>query len=192
MLWGLFVFLQLCGLCYREQSKVTRMAVAELVSISGEICIQNKITQYYIEIILCDVHTSGTPRPQHNCELKKKTVRLQRNDCESVEPVEIATCSGSCGSSESRWASKKYTVKNYVLGHAKRNKLLGQDSFSWRFTTVFIHRYSAMTNSLLHSCRCCRDVSTTNKTVEMTCAKGKKETLTYTLVTKCGCQSCLG
>ncbi|KAL0968828.1 hypothetical protein UPYG_G00272430 [Umbra pygmaea] len=48
--------------------------------------------------------------------------------------------------------------------------------------------YSAMKNSLMHSCSCCQEMSTSERKVEMVCSKGKKTTQTYIYIEQCGCR----
>ncbi|XP_017160895.1 intestinal mucin-like protein [Poecilia reticulata] len=54
-----------------------------------------------------------TCTPRYNCELHKNTTKLYVKNCESVEPVEITSCGGTCDSS-----SSMYSVETNSLMHS--------------------------------------------------------------------------
>ncbi|XP_034144021.1 mucin-2 [Esox lucius] len=47
--------------------------------------------------------------------------------------------------------------------------------------------YSAVKMGLMHSCSCCRELSTSERQVDMVCSDGKKTSHSYTYIDKCGC-----
>ncbi|XP_023811495.1 mucin-5AC isoform X2 [Oryzias latipes] len=49
-------------------------------------------------------------------------------------------------------------------------------------------KYSVEDDMMMHSCSCCKELATSNKTVEMICADDNKQSHTYILVEECGCE----
>ncbi|XP_074533351.1 mucin-2-like [Halichoeres trimaculatus] len=49
--------------------------------------------------------------------------------------------------------------------------------------------YSAETNSIMHTCSCCHELSTSQKEVDVTCPGGDTKKATYISVDECGCKA---
>ncbi|XP_076011725.1 intestinal mucin-like protein [Genypterus blacodes] len=48
--------------------------------------------------------------------------------------------------------------------------------------------YSSKSNSLHHSCSCCREISTSERRAQLSCGNGTQISYTYTHIDACGCQ----
>lgn len=49
------------------------------------------------------------------------------------------------------------------------------------------HRYSLEANKVEHTCECCQELQTSQRSVTLRCDDGSSRTFSYTQVEKCGC-----
>lgn len=122
--------------------------------------------------------TRSTGTPKSNCNVQTNTTVLAHDDCVSTTPVEITSCSGTCGTS-SMWVWKVIIQPEFL---PQKNALV------INCPTSVYYRYSSESNSVMHTCSCCVEEETSEKEVEMICRDGSKTTFTYIYIDSCGCQ----
>ena len=52
--------------------------------------------------------------------------------------------------------------------------------------------YTTVMRGFKNNCNCCQSTTSVKKTIELTCANGRKISKTYQVPTACGCSSCAG
>lgn len=64
-----------------------------------------------------------------------------------------------------------------ACGSSQQGRLLSRSS----------RRYSLEANTVEHTCECCQELQTSQKSVTLHCDDGSSRTFSYTQVEKCGC-----
>ncbi|XP_055365808.1 mucin-5AC-like [Betta splendens] len=106
-----------------------------------------------------------------------------------VPGTEQSDTNGCCKTCTPRYSCKMNTNTTYlVVGSCRSIEPVDIKSCEGSCESSSSTMYSAESNSLTHSCKCCREMLTSNKTVKLLCTGGIKRDHTYISVDKCGCQ----